>query len=191
MLEFVASFYQGRGGARPLPHGTHWVREHSAPAWTTGPRAARWNTRGASASSGAPRRGSRTESPFFMRIAPNRTGRQHKGATKGHIEGNTACTGGTAREGTGRRQFGGPSTEPADGNNPSTTHTPEHGAGPTPPWRPHPAVPRGSRRANGSEGGAAPAVLGVKNRPKTLFVRRNPRVPCEGIPGVSSRCPGE
>ena len=66
----TADSHKGRGGASPLPHGMHWVREHGASARTTGPTTAGWNARGASASSGAPREGSRTESPFFMRIAP-------------------------------------------------------------------------------------------------------------------------
>ena len=115
--------YKGHGGASPLPHGMHWVRERSAPARTTGPVTARWSARGASASSGAPRGGAGRRGPFFMRIAPIERAGNTKPPRR-DASNATSCYGPRPARGIGRRQFGGPSTEPADGYNPSTTHTP-------------------------------------------------------------------
>ena len=120
-----------------------------------------------------PSGGSRTERPVLHADRSHRTGRQHKATTKGHIECNFLLWA-TAGE----------------GDWPSTVRWTEHGAsrrlqsehhsyartsaGETPPWQPHPAVPRG-RRANGSEGGAAPAVLGVKTVRRRCVSRRTAR----------------
>lgn len=140
-----------RRGDRPPVHCMHRVREHSAPPRATRPMTAGWHARVASLSSGAlckaPDGGLNLSggSVPVGRVGNARTAR-------GHIEAPFELT--TSEEDC-QSTVRWTSTEPADGDNPNTTHTPARSRGPTPPSQPHPASPW-VKRANGGDGRRRP-----------------------------------
>ena len=170
---------KGPGGASPLLHGMHWVRERSAPAWTKGTDDGPMEHAGRFDVLRRPREGAGWRAPFFMRIAPT----ERVGSTSAPRRGTAKATlGNTASEGIGRRQFDGPAQSQPTGTirapliRPNAAMDQHHLSNHTP-------LSRGSSEQMEVTGGADPTVLGMKSV-KRRCSRWTARTTARGIPNV-------